>query len=396
MKKTIFILFWILSCTGIYAQQALWGGGDIVSPQINADSTVVFRLFAPQAQKVEITGDFLPPQKMETKFGPMEVAGSAELTRNDQGVWKFITPHPLSPELYSYSFIIDGVKVTDPSNVYMIRDVASVTSVFLIGGGRHGEYQVSEVPHGTVARRWYHSPALGLTRRISIYTPPGYENSARTYPVLYLLHGMGGDEEAWLALGRAAQIFDNLIDAGKIKPMIVVMPNGNAVQEAAPGESSLGFYKPTFQLTKTMDGTFETAFPDIVNFVDENYHTVKSKTGRAIAGLSMGGFHSLHISAEYPDMFDYVGLFSAAINPDKNVKSPIYEDMDKKLKIQFEKKPRLYWIGIGKADFLYKANADYRKMLDANRYPYTYMETEGGHIWRNWRIYLSTFVTMLF
>jgi len=207
---------------------------------------------------------------------------------------------------------------------------------------------------------------------------------------------MGGDEEAWLALGRTAQILDNLIAQGKAKPMIVVMTNGNASQEAAPGESALGLYKPTFQLPKTMEGTMETSFPDVIKFIESNYRTVSTKSGRAIAGLSMGGFHSLHISKQYPDLFDYVGLFSAAITPDKAVKSPIYDDMDVKLKIQFSKNPKLYWIAIGKADFLYKANEDYRKLLDNGGYKYTYYETEEGHIWKNWRIYLTEFVPLLF
>ena len=124
--------------------------------------------------------------------------------------------------------------------------------------------------------------------------------------------------------------------------------------------------------------------------------TINQKSGRAICGLSMGGFHSLHISKQYPDMFDYVGLFSAAIIPNENAKSPVYEDLEGKLKIQFDKKPRLYWIAIGKTDFLYKANQDYLKLLDEKGYKYTYYETGEGHIWRNWRIYLSEFVTMLF
>ena len=145
-----------------------------------------------------------------------------------------------------------------------------------------------------------------------------------------------------------------------------------------------------------MEGSFESAFPDVVKFVDKTFRTIKSKSGRAIAGLSMGGYHSLHISKQYPDMFNYVGLFSAAIMPDKNVKSPIYEDMEGKLKTQFAKKPALYWIGIGKADFLYKANEDYRKLLDENGYKYTYYETGEGHIWKNWRIYLTEFTPLLF
>lgn len=174
---------------------------------------------------------------------------------------------------------------------------------------------------------------------MTVYTPVGYETSGKRYPVLYLLHGMGGDEEAWISLGRTAQILDNLIAQGKAKPMIVVMPNGNASQEAAPGESSRGMVPPTMQLPKTMEGSYEQAFPEIVKFIDKNYRTIKSKSGRAIAGLSMGGFHSLHISKQYPDMFNYIGLFSAAIMPNKEVSSPIYENMEGKLKVQFDKIP---------------------------------------------------------
>jgi len=255
---------------------------------------------------------------------------------------------------------------------------------------------VNRVPHGTVAKRWYESPGNNMTRRITIYTPPGYENSATTYPVLYLLHGMGGDEEAWMTLGRASQILDNLIAAGKAKPMIVVMPNGNVAQEAAPGESSLGFYKPQFQLPHTMDGKYEETFHEIIDFVDDNYKTIQSKSGRAFAGLSMGGFHTMHISRYYPNTFDYIGLFSAAIMPDEKVQSKVYDNIDGTLAAQKENGFKLYWIAIGKEDFLYKANADFRKKLDAMDFPYIYRESEGGHTWRNWRVYLSEFLPLLF
>ncbi|MDR0763073.1 MAG: esterase [Bacteroidales bacterium] len=379
-----------------FAQQALWGGQNIVSPEINADNTVTFRLNAPQAMKIELAGDFIPVQKRETPMGVMEMPGSVELTKNDKGVWEYTTPEPLSPELYSYTFTVDGVKVTDPGNVYMIRDVASVTSVFIIDGGHADLYKVNNVPHGTVARRWYDNPGLKLTRRITVYTPPGYETGSAEYPTLYLLHGAGGDEEAWIALGRASQILDNLIAQGKAKPMIVVMTNGNAGQEAAPGEASEGFIRPSFMGATRMDGDFEANFPDIVKFVETNYRVKKDRASRAICGLSMGGFHSMHISKQYPDMFDYVGLFSAAIMPREGVTSEIYQNTDEKLKIQFDKKPKLYWIAIGKTDFLYKANQDYIKSLDDKGYKYIYYETDGGHIWRNWRIYLSEFAPMLF
>ena len=394
-KQTILALFLVLSVT-VFAQQALFSTSDSIWPRVNPDNTVTFRLQVANATKVEVTGDFLPTQKADGPFGKYDMAGTVDLKKEKDDLWEYTTPVALKPELYSYSFIVDGFKTTDPNNVYLIRDVASVTNVFLIGGGRADLYKVNNVAHGTVARRWYNSPTLSMTRRMTVYTPAGYEAGNKKYPVLYLLHGMGGDEEAWIALGRTAQILDNLIAQGKVTPMIVVMTNGNVVQEAAPGESAEGFYKPSFQLLKTMDGTMETSFPDVVKFIDSNYRTVNTKAGRAIAGLSMGGFHSLHISKQYPDMFDYVGLFSAAIQPSKDVKSPIYDDLDAKLKTQFSKKPKLYWIAIGNSDFLYKDNEDYRKLLDKGGYKYIYYESTEGHIWKNWRIYLSEFTPLLF
>ncbi|EKU90702.1 esterase [Bacteroides oleiciplenus] len=396
MKRFTILAAALLMCVATFAQEALWGIGPLVSPEIYDNNTVLFRLRAPKAVKVQITGDFLPKQKVKTPNGEYEIPGIVDLTEGKDGVWEYTTPEPLKPELYSYSFIVDGLRMNDPANIYLIRDVATLTNVFIIGGDRADLYKVNQVPHGTVSRIWYNSPTLGMERRMTVYTPAGYETDGKRYPVFYLLHGMGGDEEAWISLGRTAQILDNLIAQGKAKPMIVVMTNGNASQEAAPGESSLGMMPPSMQLPKTMEGSFEQAFPDVVKFIDKNYRTIKNKSGRAIAGLSMGGFHALHISKQYPDMFNYIGLFSAAILPNKNVVSPIYEDLEGKLRTQFAKKPSLYWIAIGKTDFLYKANEDFRKLLDENGYKYTYYETDEGHIWKNWRIYLSEFAPLLF
>ncbi|WP_044265284.1 esterase [Bacteroides timonensis] len=392
MKRLTALIVALLIGVTMFAQQALWGSAPVVSPEIHGNNTVTFRFKAPKAVRVQLTGDFLPVQK-NAKF---EAPGIVDLKEGQEGVWEYTTPEPLKPELYSYSFIVDGLRMNDPANVYLIRDVSTLTNVFIIGGDRADFYKVNPVPHGTVSREWYDSPALGLERRMTVYTPAGYETGGKRYPVLYLLHGMGGDEEAWISLGRTAQILDNLIAQGKAKPMIVVMPNGNASQEAAPGESSRGMVSPTMQLPKTMEGSYEQAFPEIVKFIDKNYRTIKSKSGRAIAGLSMGGFHSLHISKQYPDMFNYIGLFSAAIMPNKEVSSAIYENMEGKLKVQFDKNPALYWIAIGKMDFLYKANEEYRKLLDEKGYKYTYYESDEGHIWKNWRIYLTEFVPMLF
>lgn len=382
---TQFLATFLLLTLSVQAQENLPLGQnrEIISPEIHADNSVTFRLVAPNAKNVSITGDFLT-QGEEPK-----------MTKESDGVWNYTT-RPLPSELYTYAFNVDGLQMNDPNNVYYRRDVASTLNLLLIGSGQADLYKVNSVPHGTVTKRWYQSPGNDMTRRITIYTPPGYEENNKSYPVLYLLHGMGGDEEAWMTLGRASQILDNLIAQGKSEPIIMVMPNGNVIQEAAPGESSLGFYKPQFRLPHTMDGKYEETFQDILQFVDSQYRTIPEKKGRAIAGLSMGGFHTLHISRYYPNTFDYIGLFSAAIMPGEGVKSKVYENIDRTLSTQKSNGYALYWIAIGKEDFLYQANVDLRQKLDTMAFPYIYRESEGGHTWRNWRIYLSEFLPMLF
>lgn len=388
MKKIILLLACMAFISELtFSQQALWGGTQIISPEVNEDQTVTFRFLAPDAREVKLSGDWMPSEGW--------VPGLEAMKKDEKGLWNYTTK-PLESDLYSYSFQVDGLKTTDPNNVYLIRDVASVFNVFLVGGGKADLYAVQKVPHGSVTRRWYDSPANKMTRRITIYTPPGYENGKDKFPVLYLLHGMGGDEEAWMALGRTSQIMDNLIARGKASPMLVVMTNGNVVQEAAPGESNLGFYKPTMLLPNSMDGKFEEIFPDVIQFVESNYRVKASKANRAIAGLSMGGFHSLHISRYYPNTFDYVGLFSAAILPNDKVSSKVYENLDATLQTQMKNGYQLYWIGVGKTDFLYKNVTDYRAKLDGMGMKYTYRESEGGHTWTNWRVYLSEFAPLLF
>ena len=401
MRKWMF--FAVLCLTGVaaQAQQNLnWGQGpQVASPDVHADNSVTFNLIAPEAQKVQITGDFLPPKKVEYGGNTYEMPGVADLVKNDKGVWT-LTTEPLQPELYTYNMLVDGVKIIDPLNVYNIRDINNLFSVLFIGGNQRADlYKVNKVAHGTVSKIWYESPTAGLTRRLTVYTPAGYETSGKEYPVLYLLHGIGGDENAWSELGRAAQIMDNLIAQGKAEPMLVVMTNGNISQEACPGETSEGFRVPTMMLPKTMEGSFETAFPDVVKFVEKTYRVKKDKAHRAIAGLSMGGCHSLFISINYPDLFGYVGLFSAAVDRQQNNQEGypnIYADRNQKIDRLFSKHPKLFWIGIGKTDFLIQSNNDLRAYLDSKNHKYTYLETEGGHIWRNWRIYLAEFTPLLF
>ena len=220
--------------------------------------------------------------------------------------------------------------------------------------------------------------------------------SRQKYPVFYLLHGSGGDETVWLEQGRTAQILDNLIATGNAEPMVVVMPNGNIDEQAAAGMTPDNNVQPTFAHKHWMDGTFEESFKDIMAWVENNYRIRAAKRYRAIAGLSMGGYHSLYISANQPEDFAYVGLFSPAISRMDQGKSKIYDDLEAKLLTQFKQRPKVYWMGIGEKDFLYKDNAEFRKLLDKNHMRYTYHESGAGHEWANWRDYLVIFTQLLF
>lgn len=363
-----------------FGQEALdykLGGG---SPIVNADSSVTFSIAAPMASKVKVSG----------------AGQTLDMVRDSAGVWSVTTP-PLAPDLYTYAFEVDGVRTLDPSNIYTARDIASLSNIVIVPGGSADLYAMNDVAHGNVAKVWYSSPRLDMDRRMTVYTPAGYDPAGdRRYPVLYLLHGMGGDESSWSELGRAVAILDNLIAEGKAEPMIVVMPNGNGALAAAPGESGRGMYTPRGEDSVAEHGVFESAFADITDYVDSHYLTVAEKSGRALAGLSMGGGHSWRISMWNPDMFDYVGLFSAAIRWNGSGVSAADEELDESLRRQFDVAPRLYWIAIGSDDFLYDLNKEYRAKLDSMDIPYEYHESAGGHTWTNWRHYLTEFLPRLF
>ena len=404
MKKILTFSAALLIGVSAFAQQALFGGAGVESPVINPDGTVTFRYQNRKAVRVTLSGDFLPVQHLEFEMNGQKIGydapGVAELRENN-GVWEYTTPFAVEPEMYTYTFNVDGTQEIDPNNVFVNRDIASLTSVLLVpkAGERSDLYAIHHVPHGTVSKVWYPSATAGFDRRMTVYTPAGYETSKAKYPVLYVLHGIGGDEDAWVTQGRATQILDNLIARGEAKPMIVVFTNGNISQEAAPLENSTGYTRPTMDLPQTMEGTFETAFPEVVKFIDSHYRTIAKKQSRAICGLSMGGFHTLYITLNNPDMFNYSGMFSAAIGTGSEqtaAHKEVYENVDGKLATYFSKKPAMLWIGIGRTDFLIQSNNEFRAKLDAAGYPYKYMETDGGHIWKNWRIYLSEFVPLLF
>ena len=373
----------LLLSAAAFAQQSLWDISDFETVTVNPDKSVTFKLKAPKAVKVQVTGDFMED--------------AADLAEGKDGIWEYTTA-PLESELYNFRFFVDGLAFNDPSYTYVQRDISNLMDYFIVPGGKADNYMVQDVPHGTVSRVWYHSATLGMDRRMSVYTPAGYEGGKGKYPVLYLLHGMGGDEEAWLCTGRAAQILDNLIAQGKAKPMIVVMTNGNTKHQSAPGESAEGMYKP--YNCGSSDTSFELHFKDVISFVDSHYRTIPKASSRAITGLSMGGGHSFQISLNYPKTFDYVGLFSAAVGmrtATRNEMAPeFYTNTYEKLDKLFANNPKLYYIGIGETDFLMKANNELRAYLDGKGYPYVYVETPGGHIWRNWRIYLNDFAQRIF
>lgn len=381
MKRLYFMAAMLLTAFAAQAQQAIFERHDTRSPQFNDDGTVTLRIKAPDAQKVTIIGDCIEN-------------GHSELTKQD-GIWSYTTG-VLEPELYNYRFYVDGAEAQDAGNIERSRDVRSFMSTFIVSkeeGDRGYLYQNHNVEHGDVAHVWYDSPQLGMKRRMSIYTPAGYDKG-KAYPVLYLLHGAGGDEEAWLTLGRTAQILDNLIALGKAKPMIVVMPNGNPTDDAGPLESGL---KQKSQ-PKT---TYEESFGDIMDYVKSHYKVKKGADNTAICGLSMGGYHTFRISMLNPGTFGYMGLFSAAVRLDRSQKSleeqlAEHPEAVAQMKALFAAKPHLYWIAIGKEDFLFQQNVALRQYLDKMQYPYEYFENEGGHIWRNWRIYLSMFAPRLF
>lgn len=377
MKQHFFFLFVLMALT-------MSGQGyltpSVNSPDITKDGTVTFRVKAANADTVRLIID----SRLDTLM---------KHTGNE--TWS-ITLRGLEPDLYMYYYIVDGMKVIDSENAHTLRDVKSVMNTFVLDPQGDCPVAVHNVPHGEVRAVWYDSPTLGAKRRMMIYLPPGYEESRQRYPVFYLLHGSGGDETVWLEQGRAAQVLDNLIASGKAVPMIVVMPNGNVDEQAASNMSALGNVQPTFAHKNWMDGTFEQSFSDIMNWVDKYYRTRTGKRYHAIAGLSMGGYHSLYISANQPDDFAYVGLFSPAISRMDQGKCTIYDDLEGKLINQFKQRPKVYWLGIGEKDFLYKDNAEFRKLLDKNRLRYTYHESGAGHEWANWRDYLVIFTQLLF
>jgi len=385
-----------------YAQQAAPARAAAprpVSPEIHADRTVTFRLFAPKANEVTLNGSW-------------EGARDIKMSKDDGGIWS-VTAGPLGAQLWGYWYLVDGVKALDPGNGETQRDGSRIDNLLMINGPESDLWDFKDVPHGTMHTIWYPSPTLKQDRRrMYVYTPPGYEFNQTRYPVLYLLHGGGGDEDAWVTMGRANVILDNLIAAGKAKPMIVVMPNGNAAQTVSQGYA----YGPTpapqavqapappplqaaaaggrggaaARPPQPYPGSYpESLVKDVIPFVEKTYRVIANKDNRAIAGLSMGGGHTLAATNNNPGVFGYIGVFSSGPRT-------VDEAYEKQLAAVKGGGVKFYWTGAGTTDMAREGTMNLHSLLEKQGFKTSYKEIPGAHYWFLWRDFLGDFGSILF
>jgi len=350
------------------------------SPEVNPDRTVTLRFRAPLATQVEVVGEIT------------RGTGPAPMTKDDGGIWTAIIG-PLPPEIWSYNFRVHGVDVPDPSNpaVKPTPPGFAMSSFVEVPGPAPLAYDSRPVPHGEVRMVLYESKPMGVTRRLWIYTPAGYDKSSARYPVLYLLHGNGEAENGWVMNGRANIILDNLIADRKAVPMVVVMPQGHALQGAGVG--------PLVRIAGETS-MFSDRFPpdlleEIIPLVQRNYRVFADADDRAIAGLSMGGGQALSIGLSNLDRFHYVLGFSAAVGGQFISAEPILKNALLSTATT-NKRLRLLWISCGRQDFLYEANRQFSQTLTSNGIKVLYRETEGAHVWSVWRNNLQEALPLLF
>ncbi len=348
-------------------------GQPLVSPEVHSDSRVTFRLRAPNAKEVRVR---------------LETVGSKAMQKDEQGVWSF-TSEPLTPDIYAYSFSVDGVQMTDPSNPLLKYNLLNTESQVHVPGPATLAWEISDVPHGVVHRHLYKSAIVGDTRPFLVYTPPGYDPMGKqTYPVLYLLHGYSDAEDAWISVGRANVILDNLLAQGKARPMLVVMPLGYGNKEVIAGGWAGLRNTAVWQdsITKFRDVVLNEIIPQ----VEKIYRVSTDREARAIAGLSMGGTQSLSIGLSAPDRFAWIGAFSSGgLDADFGRAYPaLSENINSQL--------RLLWIACGRQDGLIGVNQKLVEWLKFKGVKLTWIETPGGHSFMVWRRYLADFVPLLF
>lgn len=365
------------------AQPGPGGPPAFVSPEVAADGTVTFRLWAPNATEASVTGGDLPQLGM----------GQA-MKKGDNGVWS-LTVGPVAPGAYRYRFGLSGVDVLDPRNGATSESNGNAWSLLVVPGSAISDLR--NVPHGAVAEIPYWSAPLGRFRRMHVYTPPGYEAGQDHYPVLYLLHGAFDCDDSWSTVGRAGLILDNLIAAGKARPMIVAMPAGHT------GPFSFGGPRPA-QSGPRRDEFMEDFVGAVRPLVEERYRVIADREHRAIAGLSMGGMQTLDIAFGALADYSYVGVFSSGIfglgggNNPFAPSGPSWEERhaDVLADAYLRDGLRLMWFATGREDFLLNTTQATVKLFQDHGFTVTYTETEGGHTWTNWRQYLSDFAPLLF
>ncbi len=362
-----FVLF--LTVSGLFAQP---GSMPVFSsPVVHADRSVTFKFRAPGAKSVVLDAQF-SKEKLP-------------LTKDESGLWT-LTTAPVSPDMYPYSFLVDGIRVSDPKNQFVFPNEGFQNSIVEIPADKPLVHTLQNVPHGTLHYHYYTSPELG-ERPVVIYTPPGYSEKANEkYPVLYLLHGTTDTEETWTKVGRAHVILDNLIAEGKAKPMIIVMPYGRAWPVIDKNSGSLRNWDNLQEFQKDF-------FGNLMPFVEKNYQTRNEKDSRAIAGFSGGGGTSLYFGLNHMDKFSYVCGFAPGMLEnefDQNnagaFKNPTVTNTQLKL----------FWMGVGTEDMLYKVNQKYWEVLDQKGINYEKFVSGGGHTWMNCKLYLSTIAPKLF
>jgi len=337
-------------------------------PDIAADRRVTFRLRAPNATEVILSGEFLK--------------GNQPMQKGGDGVWS-VTVGPLEPEIYHYNFTIDGVKTIDPANPDLKTGstASTIASVLTVHGSEPAFYDGRPVPHGIIRTHWYESKSLGTLRRLTVYTPPGYDGGDRAhYPVLYLFHGANADETAWTRFGHVNLILDNLLADGKTAPFVVVMPFGYGVPPGTAGGSNLERFS-------------QDLLGDVIPFIDSHYRTLADRSHRAIAGLSMGGGESLGIGLNHLELFSAVGGFSAAL------RTAEFDQTFAKVKADSaaaNRQLRVLWFGCGSDDSLFPAAESFSKFLTAAGVKHTFQRSAGSHTWMVWRHYLADFAPLVF
>ena len=351
---------------------ALWAQprrAPVESPTVLPDGRIQFKVDAPEARTLRLQAPW--------------AGGPHEFQRGEAGIWS-LTVGPVPPAIYSYTLLLDGVRILDPHNTAVKRWSGGNASMVEVPAAMPAPYDLRDVPHGVLHAHYYASEPGGANRRLLVYTPPGYSSEAdRQYPVLYLLHGSGDDETAWTEVGKANLILDNLIAAGTAEPMLVVMPNGHPVPWARRRRGIGADNTERFR-----DELIQGAMP----LVESLYRARRGAANTAIAGLSMGGGQSLYCAATSLDRFAWVGAFSAAApDPDSVPARGLLADSDRA-----NTSLKLLWIAIGRDDFLLDRNRVFQAALDGARIKHTYEVTAGGHSWPIWRDYLADFVPLLF